>query len=361
MGVLARRLRSSPDRRWIVSAGVVLLAVGCAVAWALQATRATAAPASATAGGSPPYRYIYNSDSAPGTVLANGWNLIDVGSKSSADDLPAGAKGLVWEGDYDNSSCSWEVSDASLRADVTHAVGDPKVFGYFFSDEPNPYRCTSAPAQHRARSNLIHSIDPSKPTVIVLDSNGFAGRATRDALEQLPLWRGAADYVGLDPYPCYQGSTCDFTWIDKTIHAANAAGLNYWGVVQAFNDSSWRWPTPGELTHMIRQWAASNETGYMTFAWTWAGTGLSSKPELLAILRQFNSGSTPLRCVVPSVLGSTLPRARAALARASCAVGKVSRRYSSHRRGRVIAQRPRARTRLARRARVNLVISKGRR
>jgi len=339
------------------------LAVGCAVAWAVHATRASAAPAraAATSGVSPPYRFIYNSDSAAGKALANGWNLIDVGSKWSADHLPAGTRGLVWEGDYDNGSCSWQTSEAELRADVTQAVGDPKVFGYFFSDEPNPYACPSAPAQHRARSNLIHSIDPRKPTVIVLDSNGFAGRATPDALAQLHLWRGVADYVGLDPYPCYQGSACDFGWIDKTIHAANLAGLNYWGVVQAFDDSSWRWPTPGELTHMLHQWAASQETGYMTFAWTWAGTGLSSKPDLLAILRQFNSASTPLRCVVPSVIGTTLPRARAAIARANCAVGRVAKRYSSHRRGRVIAQRPRARSRLKTRARVNLVISRGRR
>lgn len=312
-------------------------------------------------GAAPRFRYIYDSDSAPGMVVSYGWNLIDVGSKSSADELPTGAKGLVWVGDYDNRNCAWEVSDASLKTQVGAAIGDAKVFGYFFSDEPNPYACPNAPAQHKARSDLIHSIDPSKPTVIVLDSNGFSGRATQDALDQLPLWKGAADYIGLDPYPCYEGSACDFSWIQKTIQAANAAGLNYWGVVQAFNDSSWRWPTADELSHMLNQWGASKETGYMTFAWTWAGNNLSSKSALLNIFKRFNAGAGPRRCVVPNVIGLTLTRARATLARVGCVAGKVSKRYSSHRKGRVIAQQPKRGTRLANRGRVNVVISKGRR
>src|SRR5215210_551326 len=103
MRARARRLPLSP----LLFVGVALLAAGCAVAWALQAAHATATAAAGR--GSPPYRFIYNSDSAPATVLANGWNLVDVGSQWSADQLPAGAKGLVWAGDYDNGTCSWQV------------------------------------------------------------------------------------------------------------------------------------------------------------------------------------------------------------------------------------------------------------
>ena len=349
----ARPRRGLSRWRQVVLIGAGLLACGWAAAELPQGQAAS------TAGGAPAFRYIYNSSSAARTVVANGWNLIDVGSKSSADELPAGARGLVWVGDYDNSSCSWEMSNADLKADVRAARGDRKVFGWFFSDEPNPYRCPSAPAQHRARSDLVHSIDPRTRTVIVLDSNGFAGRATKDALLQLPLWRGAADYVGLDPYPCYQGSACDFSWIDKTIRAANAAGLSYWGVLQAFDDSSWRWPTAAELSHMVNQWARSRESGSMTFAWTWDGHDLSSKPELLNVLRRFNG--RPATCVVPNVVGLSLRRARAAVRRAGCALGPVTKRYSSRRSGRVVAEQPRAGTRLRLPGRVRLVVSKGRR
>jgi hypothetical protein len=265
----------------------------------------------------------------------------------------------VWVGDYDNGTCSWELPDAALTSKVRAAVGDRKVFGYFLSDEPNPYACPTAPAQHRARSALVHSADPTKPTVIVLDSNGFSGLFTQDALDQMPLWKGTADYLGLDPYPCRQGSACRFSWIERTIRAADAAGLNYWGVVQAFDDSNWRWPTPQELSHMLGQWAASRETGYMTFAWTWAGRGLQEKPRLLDVFRRFNDARP--QCVVPALVGSTLPAAVAALARAGCAAGRVTRRYSARRKGLVVKQRPAPKTRLAAGARVELVISRGRR
>ena len=129
---------------------------------------------------------------------------------------------------------------------------DSRIAGYFFSDEPDPQACPHAPKQHKPRSSLIHSLDPGKPTILLMDSN--SGRAS---LNQMPLWLGASDYVALDPYPCYQGKPCRYSWIDAVIKAADRTGLRYWGVVQAFNDETWRWPKPTELRHMLTQWAHS--------------------------------------------------------------------------------------------------------
>jgi hypothetical protein len=68
----------------------------------------------------------------------------------------------------------------------------------------------------------------------------------------------------------------------------------------------------------------------------------------------------PVRCVVPRVVGKLLPATRLALARAHCRLGTVTRSYSARvARGRVIRQRPGAGTRLARFARVALVVSRG--
>src|SRR5947199_7683851 len=133
-------------------------------------TVAQRSAAAGSTGAPPPFRYIYNSDAAAPIAVSTGWNLIDVGSQWAADHLPAGARGLVWLGDYDNHTCAWELSDAALKTKVTAAAGDPNVFGYFLSDEPNPYACPNAPAQHRARSDLVHTIDAGAETVIVLDS-----------------------------------------------------------------------------------------------------------------------------------------------------------------------------------------------
>lgn len=67
------------------------------------------------------------------------------------------------------------------------------------------------------------------------------------------------------------------------------------------------------------------------------------------------------RCVVPSVRGRTLAKAREAIQRSRCTTGRVRRAYSrTVRKGRVISQTPRAGARLARGAKVNLIVSKGR-
>lgn len=64
-------------------------------------------------------------------------------------------------------------------------------------------------------------------------------------------------------------------------------------------------------------------------------------------------------CVVPRLAGKALPAARTALRDAACTIGRVSRRYSRVRRGRVMAQRPRAGTRLPAGASVSVVLSRG--
>lgn len=69
-----------------------------------------------------------------------------------------------------------------------------------------------------------------------------------------------------------------------------------------------------------------------------------------------------VRCVVPRLKGKTLLAARRALVRANCRLGKVTRSNSvSIAAGRVISQRPAATRRLARYARVSVVLSRGKR
>jgi PASTA domain len=70
----------------------------------------------------------------------------------------------------------------------------------------------------------------------------------------------------------------------------------------------------------------------------------------------------PPICVVPNLRGKTLRATRAPLARANCRLGKVTRAYSRIvAKRQVISQRPRPGARLAERANVNVLISRGRR
>jgi parallel beta-helix repeat protein len=65
------------------------------------------------------------------------------------------------------------------------------------------------------------------------------------------------------------------------------------------------------------------------------------------------------RCVVPSVKGKTLRRARNVIAQAGCKLGTVRARYSKARKGRVISQSPHAGRRVARGTKVNVLLSRG--
>jgi len=264
------------------------------------------AACTAPPGSTPTFRYAYFGDSDPTANKNLGATLIDVGSKSSADALPAGLQGMVWVGDYDNSSCNWQTSDSSLSSTVTAARGDAKVFVFFFSDEPNPLACPNAPAQHKARSALIHSVDPNTKTFFVLDSNGFSGNLTQDAIDQIPLWVGTADFIGLDPYPCLVNKSCNYTFISNTIAKADATGIPYVGVLQLFDGTGageqFRQPTASELQTMVNLWKASHEVGSAYFAWDWPAANwyLKDHPDLESVIQSFYTGNTSADTTPPT-------------------------------------------------------------
>lgn len=66
-----------------------------------------------------------------------------------------------------------------------------------------------------------------------------------------------------------------------------------------------------------------------------------------------------VQCVVPKVVGKKLAAARSAIRTANCAVGRVKKVTSKKKSGVVISQTPKAGQKLAKLARVNLVVSKG--
>jgi hypothetical protein len=232
--------------------------------------------------------------------VAHGFNLID-STPGEVAGLPAGVKGLTWVGDYDRSACAWQQSDAQIASYVTAHKGDPKVGVWFFSDEPwqgGTPECANAPAQHKARSALIHSIDPNAKTLVVLDGN-----SDQLSIDQIPAWKGTADYVGMNAYMCWQGQACHYEWIDKIGQTFAAAGVPLWGVAQAFGDAPGsgqsmcttmngcgiaRLPTAAEIHQQFVHWRATTMTGYLVFSWRWPDTTpslwLQNHPELQAQL-----------------------------------------------------------------------------
>ena len=216
-------------------------------------------------------------------LTALGFNYID-STPSNVNTLTGDLKGLVWVGDYDNGTCDWQVSDGTLTARVTEHKDNPKVGAWFISDEPDPFGCPSAYAQHKARVALINGIDPGTPVLTVLDSN--SGQAS---LDQMQTWAANGDVFGMDPYTCLQGaSSCAFEWIDRLAAEADRVGMRYWAMVQAFGEPDGsgpymvyldaaggshsgrpRLPTPAEMHEQFEHWRATRMEGYLAFAWKW--------------------------------------------------------------------------------------------
>jgi hypothetical protein len=167
-------------------------------------------------------------------------------------------KGTIWLGGYDNTTCRFYYSDAWVRSHVSAIAGSPGVGAYFIDDEPDATKCPTAPSQIRARAALVKSLDPGPPTLLVTFR-----------LDQLRLFAGTVDIIGLDHYPCSREHGCNYSIIDQEAAVADRLGIHYWGVVQAHGDEYYKVPTPQELHEEFLHWRATRMQGYLVFAWHW--------------------------------------------------------------------------------------------
>jgi chitodextrinase len=229
-----------------------------------------------------PTRGIYDRDFSPtgfDNIAAIGFNFIDSGPSRDFSQLAArGLKGFVWLGGYDNTTCTFRETDTWVREHVEVIAGNPGVGAYFIDDEPNAALCPGAPAQMKARSDLVKSIDPGPPTLLV-----------DYKIDQLKLWAGTVDIIGLDKYPCkIKLNGCDYSIIDQQVAEAERLEIRYWGVVQAFGDDYYKLPTPEELHAQFERWRRTKMEGYLVFAWRYPDEipekWLANHPELQAQL-----------------------------------------------------------------------------
>jgi hypothetical protein len=108
---------------------------------------------------------------------------------------------------------------------------------------------------------------------------------------------------------------------------------------------------------------ATPASGSVFSGWSGACSGTANCSVTMSLAQSVTAtftlqSSAPI-CLVPKVKGKKLAAAKSALTQAHCTTGKVTRRFSKVKRGRVISQRPEAGTSLAAGAKVALVVSKG--
>ena len=215
--------------------------------------------------GDPRYdiRGIYgkdDSDTGFDEQAAIGFNVIDSGPyEEDMDELAdRGLKGFVWLGGYSNERCAFRESDRWIRSHVADIAGHPAVAAYFIDDEPDAAQCPSAPAQVRARSRLVKSIDREATTFIATYKVGQFKRFAR-----------TVDVLALDGYPCSIKRGCDYSKITRQVAEADRLRVRYWGVMQAFGDDWYDVPTRAELHEQFERWRASKMEGYLVFGWKW--------------------------------------------------------------------------------------------
>ena len=219
--------------------------------------------------------YTANGNLSGSTYLpgADGFDLADVSSNAETEALPAGVKGLEWIG-----SCAG--ATPSFRSSIESFIGDPKVFGFYLMDEPDPSSCPAANLE--AESQWIHSNDPGTYTFIIEQDLSSATH---------PSYQGGynpansdIDLYGLDPYPCRSenpaSAPCTYSWLGLAVSAAEAEGIPLADIVpvyQAFGGGTWvddgggsyQLPTAAQEAHILSTWASLVPTPVFDYAYSW--------------------------------------------------------------------------------------------
>ena len=193
-----------------------------------------------------------------------GFNLADVSTLSALRALPEGMMGVYWLGNGYKFSCSWRLSDRQITDTVMAIKDNPKFSGiYYIADEPHPAQCPDAPQRMAERTALVHSLDPRGRTFVVVMNNSSAPT-------EFAQMKDAADYIGVDPYPCNvknEFTGCTFAALRQRIDQALEAGIPAARIVpifQAFGQLCtnsgrkyppyYRLPTVAETEMMLSIW-----------------------------------------------------------------------------------------------------------
>ncbi|UVK46660.1 phosphatase PAP2 family protein [Mesorhizobium sp. AR07] len=240
----------------------------------------------------------YASGGSAAEIATAGFNLADVSSVEQLKALPAGMKGLVWLDEVNGAS-------SSFVQKVTPFIGNPKVFGFFLVDEPDPtgkWGTYATAANLKAESDWIHSNLPGAKTFITTMNMGSF--ANPDFSNTFNPANTHIDYYGVDAYPVQTGtSAVDYNMIDRTVAAAVASGVPLSQVVPVYQTfgggnfttetgGKYALPTVAQEQTMMAHWATLVPSPAFDYAYAWGSqqgdTALGSAPALQAFFLQHN-------------------------------------------------------------------------
>lgn len=222
----------------------------------------------------------YSPSNSPGDPVSAGFNLVAVSSPAQLASVPAGCKALVTLNQTGGVN-------ASFLAAVTPYVGNPKVWGFYLADEPNP--AVVPAANLKAESDWIHANDPGAKTFVVLGAGPF--------LPFGPCYTPAntdIDYVGLDPYPVRTWGLAYWS-IPLSVWTAEWQGWDCGQIVPVYQsfggEGTFAAPSSFEVELDIAIWGMLTPHPAFDYAYSWAdwsGLSLEGRADLQAVFEAHN-------------------------------------------------------------------------
>ncbi|MFC4910295.1 hypothetical protein [Actinomadura gamaensis] len=223
-----------------------------------------------------------------------GFDLVDVQPDDAAlARIPAGMRAMLWVGNF---TCdAFSMSFDAFAAAVRKYGRDPRVYGWYLSDEPNPGECPKVLGEIRRRADLVKAEAPGQIAFVSLTDWPM-----RDATPA----KLNVDVVGLDPYPCKGGTSpradCDLGAIDRMVRLADESGIprdSVAPVLQTFGqgcsdgDKQYWMPTSGQFKAILARWDRLVPNPPLEIAYSWghqdkyACPTLSDAADLQSILK----------------------------------------------------------------------------
>jgi hypothetical protein len=165
-------------------------------------------------------------------------------------------RALLWVG---NVQCGDFELDLREFKDAVQRFGhNPRVYGWYLSDEPDPRSCPEVAGELRLRADYIRRHAPGQVSFVSL---------TDFPMRPVAPDRIHADLYGVNPYPC-RGSAvtrarCNFAAMEQMVKMADTAGIprsRIAPVLQTFGQScsdgerEYWLPTREQFREILAQW-----------------------------------------------------------------------------------------------------------
>ena len=227
---------------------------------------------------SPADNFAHGSYTAPGDPGNVGFNLVAVYSPQQLALVPNGYKAIVDMGPMTNGV------DQHFLDSIRPYVGNPKVFGFYLVDEPNPM--TVSPANLKAEADWVHANDPGAKAFFVMGAGPIFSVFTPQNTDM--------DYVGLDPYPIRSWGV-NYEYIPLAVFSAELLGWSPSQIVpvyQAFGIGDFVFPSAAQEAVSMAIWGILDPHPAFDYAYSWGEWGAKSivdSPALQAIFSEHNS------------------------------------------------------------------------